>query len=222
MFSVFDHMKKANKEEEGNSIMGTTGKAFFAGILSGFATACISTPTDYVKIQSQLKGTNTKEVLSKIVNSNSNPIAIIYRGHLANLGREGVFTMVYLGLYDCLRIYNQEQFHRDLSISNHPSFTWVAATSSLTGGLAWVVSYPFDTIKTFTQASEAKLSIRQVFQRIYWRSGQQQQQQQGDSRGGYRAFYRGCGASTGRAMLVTSTRMVVYEWILKFLVSNRQ
>ena len=41
----------------------------------------------------------------------------------------------------------------------------VAVTSSLTGGLAWICSYPFDTIKTMIQSGktweEVKLQVHQ-------------------------------------------------------------
>jgi hypothetical protein len=42
VFSVFDRVQT------------TTDNPFVAGMMSGFATAVISTPTDYIKIQAQL------------------------------------------------------------------------------------------------------------------------------------------------------------------------
>jgi solute carrier family 25 carnitine/acylcarnitine transporter 20/29 len=129
-------------------------------------------------------------VLAEI--TRTNPMTI-FRGHVAHLGREGLFTMVYLGLYDRLRGHygsgdNAELLH-------------VAAMSSLTGGLASVASYPFDTIKTVMQGSRDPVSLRAAVRELW-------------KRGGWKAFYKGCGASTGRAILVTSTRMIVYELII--------
>jgi solute carrier family 25 carnitine/acylcarnitine transporter 20/29 len=192
MFSVFERVKNAISHPS------PMGKALLAGVASGVATACISTPADYIKIQSQLKGNQSKKILMETLRR-KNPMATLFRGHVANLGREGIFTMVYLGLYDSLRGQSAA------TAAESPGLAWIAATSSLTGGLAWVVSYPCDTVKTVMQASESKMTIRNAIQKI-WCQG-----------GGYTAFYRGCGASSGRAMLVTSTRMIAYEWILALL-----
>lgn len=167
MFSVFVGIKDSIGD---NSLQS----AVLAGMVSGCATACISTPTDFVKIQAQLKGVRSWDVFA------STSAVHLFRGHLANVGRESVFTMVYLGLYDQL----------------HPEgFCQVAAASSLTGGLAWIISYPFDTIKTVIQSSST-LTYQQAIRKI----------------GGN--YYRGCMASTGRAVLVTSLRMIVYEAFL--------
>jgi solute carrier family 25 carnitine/acylcarnitine transporter 20/29 len=168
MFSVFNGIKETIGDDSFHS-------ALLAGLVSGFATACISTPTDLIKIQAQLKGVRSMDIFK------STPPLHLFRGHLSNLGREGVFTMMYLGLYDQL---------------NPQGFWQVAAASSLTGGLAWVVSYPFDTIKTVVQSS-SKGNYQQAIRQI----------------GG--KYYRGCGASTGRAVMVTSLRMIVYESILE-------
>jgi hypothetical protein len=100
--------------------------------------------------------------------------------------------MVYLGLYDVFRGNN-----RDANLLQ------VAAVSSFTGGLAWVAGYPFDIIKTVMQGSPSASSFRNAMQQLW-------------NQGGHQAFYKGCGTSTGRAVLVTSIRMITYEWILRF------
>jgi solute carrier family 25 carnitine/acylcarnitine transporter 20/29 len=169
MFSVFKRIKTATGDDSIRSAMQ-------AGMVSGFATAFISTPTDFVKIKAQLNDVRSLDVLK------STPPAHLFRGHLANLGREGVFTMVYLGLYDQM---------------NPTGFWQIAAASSLTGGLAWVISYPFDTVKTLMQSSST-LTYRGAMVQI----------------GNVAGYYRGCGASTGRAIMVTSLRMIVYESIM--------
>lgn len=171
-----------------------------AGIVSGFVSAYISTPTDYVKIQAQLRGISSAAVLKEIFSSTKissimRSTSILFRGHVANLGREGIFTMVYLGIYDFTM--------RDSS--QNSQLLKVAAISSITGGFAWIVSYPFDTVKSVIQGiapSLPRISIREAVQRT----------QKGEG-GGYFALYRGCGASTGRAILVTSSRMLTYEWV---------
>lgn len=185
MFSVFRGIKEvieADKDEDA-TYANNMSSAMLAGTISGFVTACISTPTDYIKIQSQLnQGTRSWDLFI------STPVRFLFRGHVANLGREGVFTMVYLGLYDQL----------------HPQGFWqIAAASSFTGALAWVTSFPFDTLKTHIQSvppssSNSSVSYRETIARI----------------GSVSSFYRGCGASTWRAIMVTSLRMIVYEAVI--------
>jgi hypothetical protein len=182
MFSVFSSVKRSIGEDSFSA-------ALMAGTISGFTTACISTPTDYVKIQAQLRGVR----IVHIIQQSGFSFPILFRGHISNLCREGVFTMAYLGLYDQAK----------------PEGFWqVAIVSSLTGGLAWVVSYPFDTVKSIIQSAPPEKrqnpsSMASVTLQL-WKQG------------GIAAFYRGCGASTGRAMMVTSLRMIVYEAIMGF------
>ena len=181
MFSVFHGIKDVIGGGDNDASLVS---ALLAGTISGFVTACISTPTDYIKIQSQLnRGTNSWDTFL------STPVRCLFRGHLANLGREGVFTMVYLGLYDQLKPHG---------------FWQIAAASSFTGGLAWVASYPFDTIKTIVSSSpssNAPISYKEAMSRV----------------GTFSSYYRGCGASTWRAVVVTSLRMIIYEEVLKHL-----
>ena len=172
MFSVFHRVNEL------------VGNPFVAGMFSGFATAMISTPTDYVKIHAQITGRQSWLILKA-----TSP-ALLYKGHVANLGREGLFTLVYLGLYHHLVSYQREE----------SGLILVAATSSMTGALAWVISYPFDTIKTLIQSGGSMETVASL-----WRNH------------GLSAFYKGCGASTGRAMLVTSSRMLAYEGVLQIM-----
>lgn len=175
MFSVFHSVKE--------TLPQNASGALTAGCVSGVATAFLSTPADFVKIQSQLRGT-------KIAETARRGTATLFRGHTANLMREGVFTMVYLGLYDWFGASN--------SLGTDTGLFKVAAVSSLTGGLAWVASYPFDTVKSVMQGSQSSVTLRGTIREL-WMTG------------GLNAFYKGCGASTGRAVLVTSTRMIIYE-----------
>jgi len=192
MFSVFDAVESRLKNP------------FIAGVLSGFATAVISTPTDYVKIQMQLSSNKQKRAMSSILFPNSSKdfmsLHKLYRGFTLNLAREGIFTMVYLGIYHWAMANhgsNSEQF-------NHVVF--VAGTSALTGAMAWVVSYPFDVAKTMVQSGSSFQEVR----------GMLHGPNDGRNGGGLKMFYRGCLPSTGRAMLVTSSRMIAYDLVIRY------
>jgi len=184
MFGVFQMCKQQD-------IVGGDGsflRGVASGLVSGLATACISTPTDYVKIQAQLRGVTSWSVLREI---QTTPFRA-FRGHVATMARNGIFTAVYLGLYDAA----------------HPSgFVQICLAGSATGALAWVASFPADTIKSVIQrtAVRERLSIRQAARLIYQRQNS------------LAGFYRGCGPSTVRAAMVTSLRMVTYENVMNVL-----
>ncbi len=136
----------------------------------------------------------------------------LYSGHVANLGREGVFTMVYLGLYDrisnAVRTRGRNDDDDDAAVGGNDrplGMAMVVSISSFTGACAWMCNYPFDTVKTVMQAgSHEQVTVRSAIRSIY-RSG------------GWKAFWRGAGPSTVRAMLVTSSRMLAYETTLQML-----
>lgn len=169
--------------------------AFASGAVAGVATATLSTPFDYLKIQSQLRGSRPLAVLGATLRAGGAGRIILYRGHAINCLREGVFTCVYLGIYDAVRTasFGEER----------PPLPAVAAVSAASGALAWVANYPFDTVKTAQQAVPPGAPRRNAVDaaRSIWRGG------------GAASFFRGLAPSTARAILVTSSRLVVYEWV---------
>jgi solute carrier family 25 carnitine/acylcarnitine transporter 20/29 len=205
MFSIFHEMKSSKILGNKESFFSSFG----SGLVSGFATALISTPTDLVKIRAQLAHSNNMDsftIIKSIVNQNqphrlTKSIGAFYKGNVSNLAREGVFTMVYLGFYDFLKTPLENYF----KLSSSSELAFIIGVSSFTGALAWIASYPFDTIKTVVQSSDKNTT--QAVKYIY-------------KSGGWKSFYRGCFASTGRAMLVTSIRMVAFEWTSRLLSNN--
>jgi len=228
MFTVFNEMKGAANQ---SPILDENSSALVAGLFSGFATACISTPTDWIKIQAQISLSkscgNEKQTAGYDVSSilkrhiwkdgkfdGSFFSRTLYSGHVANLGREGVFTMVYLGMYD--RISNAVKVRRShggatFDTNEQPlGMGTVILISSFTGACAWICNYPFDTVKTVMQAglsstqNNERSTLRYAIRSIY-------------SSGGWKGFWRGAGPSTFRAMLVTSSRMLAYEKTIQMI-----
>ena len=129
----------------------------------------------------------------------------VFTGQTMNMCREGVFTAVYLGLYQQLRA----AFISDSGAA--PPLPLVAAASATTGALAWVAAFPFDTVKSIQQAQlpgRRGLPIGGAIE-LLWR------------RGGAMAFYRGVSASTARAVLVTGARLFTYEAVRSWWTKSR-
>uniref|UniRef100_A0A7S0ISV8 Mitochondrial carrier protein n=1 Tax=Calcidiscus leptoporus TaxID=127549 RepID=A0A7S0ISV8_9EUKA len=170
-----------------------------SGALSGLLTSALSTPFDYVKIQLQLRGGLASTVLRDVLRQG--PLAL-YVGHSMNMLRESVFTGVYLGAYAHVRAATLP------SDGGSPSLMVVAAASASTGALAWIASYPFDAVKSVQQGKPvgklATTTIASAFHEIH-------------QRGGWGSFYRGVTASTCRAVLVTCSRLVAYEFVMQQL-----
>ena len=228
MFTAFNEAKRA-LEVHTTWGSGTVG-ALVAGALSGLATAFLSTPMDWVKVQAQLRGSTALLVLQEVMRLQ--PGALM-NGHVMNCLREGVFTCIYLGLYDRLRaniVDSSPASSSSLSLSPPPPLHLVGLASATTGALAWVAAYPFDSVKSVQQAQAptttgGKLSSSSSSSSSEAPAGQQRRATvRGALRfllqsGGARALYRGCGASTGRAGLVTASRLVAYEAILGYCES---
>ena len=225
MLSVFHKVKDVTSQ----SGMDDKYTALCSGFLSGFTTACLSTPFDWFKIQAQLSLTKSSNKPTEVIartdvlsickhlwhdnnQQMTKVIQTIYRGHVPNLAREGVFTMVYLGMYDL--ISNAVKVKRYQQMNQQQQYLPmhdVIMISSFTGACAWICNYPFDTIKSVMQSSKKKqgnrnnsLSIGSTIKAIYKSSG-------------VTSFFRGMGPSTCRAMLVTSSRMLAYEKTLQIL-----
>jgi solute carrier family 25 carnitine/acylcarnitine transporter 20/29 len=218
MFTVFDTVQTR-----------TNNNSFISGIISGFATAIISTPTDYIKIQMQLSSLSLSSTLSSVLLHNNNNkknkirgvtsiIGKLYRGFTVNLAREGIFTMVYLGIYHWIlekeEIYYCNNNNNNNNSNNFNHIVFVTGTSAFTGALAWIITYPFDVIKTIIQSGSISNVNGNINRNISNFNFLRQQIQTMYTNHGLKIFYRGCIPSTGRAMLVTSSRMLAYDQIM--------
>jgi len=145
-----------------------------------------------------------------VANAAAKTVGKLYRGFTLNLAREGIFTMVYLGIYHWVMANSSssDQSAQGTDSFNHVLF--VAGTSAVTGAMAWVASYPFDVAKTMIQSGSSFQQVRGMWERNSLDGGG----------GGLKAFFRGCLPSTGRAMLVTSSRMIAYDQVIRYFATK--
>ena len=221
MFTVFNNVKDSANQSE---FLNANSASFIAGMFSGFATACISTPMDWIKIQAQIslsQGRKSKQStqfhILPLLKCNllrggrfDIPyfVKTLYSGHIANLAREGIFTTIYLGMYENITNAvkgNRKSYYKfpDQDQDQPLGTGAIILISSFTGACAWLCNLPFDTIKTVMQAGE-RITMKDAIKSIY-------------NSGGWRSFWRGASSSTLRAMLVTSSRMLAYEMTLELL-----
>lgn len=183
-----------------------TASALLAGFGAGLLQACVGTPLDYVKIQAQVRGgVSSAGLFAQCVRLYPGRL---WTGHSMNVMREGVFTMLYLGLYSRVRDGLVVRTGDEMPLR----YAVLAAAS--TGGLAWLACYPFDTVKSVQQAvpvekvpSSGLATVGGAARAVH-------------AKGGRAAFFRGAGASVLRACLVTSSRMLAYEAV-KPVVESR-
>lgn len=180
--------------------VGASHGPLVAGAAAGVATAFLSTPFDLWKIQRQTgpAGGTARRELARFTAAGAAATRLLYRGHPANLAREGVFTTIYLGLYARVRD----------ALPAAGGRLNVVAAASLTGGAAWLACAPFDAVKTLQQARPLGAPPLSV-------AGAVAELRRGGA--GLAPFWRGALPATGRAMLVTSTRLTVYEAVKEAL-----
>lgn len=119
--------------------------------------------------------------------------------------------MVYLGIFHWAMAHQRNGEVTQLENETFRRLVFVAGTSALTGAMAWVVSYPFDVAKTMVQSGSSFEQVRRL-----WNG----HGVEGHTGGGLKMFYRGCLPSTGRAVLVTSSRMIAYDQVIRYFEEN--
>ena len=135
MFLAFAESRKVLPDNTLGSLL--------SGAIAGLVTSIVSTPSDWVKIQQQTRGgAGSFDIIREALRSGG--IQRLFTGHCMNMGREGVYTAFYLGLFDAIKsmVMANGGAQRGERLPIH----LVAAASASTGAIAWVASYPFDVV----------------------------------------------------------------------------
>ena len=144
-----------------------SSKSLIAGFIGGAFSTIISCPAELLKIRSQSNSigkTNYWKLTSKMVKSQG--ISSLYKGYLCTLIRDAPAYAVYFGIFEigCNKLLNN-------SDSLGKVLLYQLLLGSVAGVASWVITYPFDIVKTVIQNSDRNMTMKKVFSDNYKRYG---------------------------------------------------
>jgi solute carrier family 25 (mitochondrial carnitine/acylcarnitine transporter), member 20/29 len=123
-----------------------------------------------------------------------------YRGLFATANRDILSTGLYFQTYYGIKSWYKTKYNRKASALMD------ICTGAFTGWLTWIVTYPFDTVKTIIQVSPLSKSTRK--QKFVFRELLHQ--------GGVRELYRGAVPAMTLSVMFTSLTFLFFEISRKF------
>jgi hypothetical protein len=210
-------------DEEGGSLDGKHSlKVLICGMAAGTVQSLFLCPMEHVKcrlqVDTQHKHRGAVDLCISIVREHG--VFGLNRGMGATLWREAPSFGMYFASYDVVKERVEDLLRRtDVGTAEggggdgarpFPSHTHAYAASALAGGisgaLAWLVTYPFDVIKTQIQTSPMD---GQYARRGTWAVGYELVQ-----RHGWRFMFRGLGVTLAGAVPVNAVIFPTYEYVL--------
>lgn len=189
---------------------------FLAGCGAGVTQNIIATPMELVKIRLQmqqghqkpsfstynfLQSSSSLQCISQLLKKNGP--RILYRGFFATLLRDIPGFATYFTSYEYLR----RKWAKNQGQNSYSEPIQILLAGGLGGMISWVVSYPFDVVKSFIQAAPSKVTYFEAVKEIY-------------REGGYRAFARGLTPTLIRAFPVNAVMFASYEIFLYYLTDS--
>lgn len=168
---------------------------YFIGWTSGLVSPIFGTPLQVVKISVQTTTNKDVKNSAEYIKENylRNGLIGFYRGFIANVMKDSLFGMSFIGHYYTLRDY----LGSDVWWKN---FVSGASAHYLT----WYTLIPIDYVKTKIQQSEKRRTITEVIRSSY-------------RVGGIRIFWRGVFPACLRTIPVSGVAMVGYETVRNVL-----
>jgi solute carrier family 25 carnitine/acylcarnitine transporter 20/29 len=197
-------------------------KIFLCGMAAGMVQSIFLCPMEHIKCRVQVDTTHkyrgTAHACYSILQEHG--IKALNRGMGATLCREVPSFGMYFVSYDIVKVYIEktlQQMNKNNSISsniaaaNNNEHAHAYIASALAGGisgvLAWLVTYPFDVIKTHIQTSPLKLPSKGT-----WAVGRKLVQNHG-----WKYMFRGLGVCLFTAVPVNAVIFPTYEYVLELL-----
>ena len=155
------------KRETDSWMHGWFGKVFLTSLVIGGSLSFLTSPVDHARIKvntPQFAGmySGSFDAVGKIYRSAG--LRGLYRGFNFTFTRDVLFYVVFLSLFDRLTSFFSERGWGSLSIS------W---SSVIVSQLAWIASYPTDTLKTILQSDclKAPKWTTASYLRFIWKRG---------------------------------------------------
>lgn len=146
-------MTSANSNHNDNIIINfgelSQKEILISSLGGGMLSGIVCSPWELIMIQQQRFG---GALLSHVRRLSTANILLLTRGMIPSMGREGIFTMGYLGITPILETYNTDQ-----------GFIYKFGCAMISGIFATALSHPFDTVKTCMQGD----LNRQHFKGVY-------------------------------------------------------
>jgi len=146
---------------------GWLGKVFGTALLIGGALSCFTSPVDHARIKvntPQFEGLyrGSFDAFGKIFAAAG--FRGLYKGFGFTFTRDVLFYVVFLSLFDRLTSFFKEKGCGSFSIS---------CSSVVSSQLAWIASYPTDTIKTILQSDclKAPKWTAASYLQLLWKQG---------------------------------------------------
>lgn len=200
--------------------------SFLAGMVSGAAQSVICGPAELIKLRMQMQRDPTKlfswhasspkiykdpvDAVRKIYRKDG-MIRGIYRGFHITLWREVPGFGAYFASYDFMCQYLSNSPEAVLTYDDLSPIT-LCITGGLSGIFAWMVSYPFDVLKSRIQVDgmfgeERYNGIIDCCRRSYRESG-------------YKVFFRGLNSTLMRAFAVNAATFPTVALVLRYYKSS--
>jgi len=168
----------------------------------------ITAPIDLIKIREQMNHgigarPSTFRVIGQIWQDGG------FRGIYRGLSVTSLRDLGYGSYFFTYELVNQYLISRHEASNSALSPVEMAVSGGLAGVVAWVVTFPLDTIKTQIQASTSKypLSITETARNVY-------------RNGGIKSFFVGVGPTIVRALPVNAVLFLVFESTKTALMSR--
>lgn len=197
-FGTYAMMQRVFQEDP--NIPLSTSQGFMAGAVSGVTGTFIVAPAELVKIRLQTSHeVSTQSELTRTVKVarhiwSQEGLLGFSRGFGVTLLREVPCIALYFGLYElCKKRFRDKE--GNLSVLGQ------ICAGGFAGSGSWIITYPFDVIKTRIQADRGskRISIPSCTREIWNRSG-------------VRGFYSGVIPCGVRAFPVNAVIFGIYEW----------
>jgi solute carrier family 25 carnitine/acylcarnitine transporter 20/29 len=174
-------------------------KVFLSGCIGGLASCAVIGPSELLKIKKQGFEGQGRSYWFLI---RSEGIRGLYAGLIPTMWRDVPTFGVYFYSYD----YLQKVFIKEKTSSqnSYKEIVGKMVAGGLAGQLTWIISYPFDVIKSYIQYHPEHKGTISTGAFIYRRYG-------------IRRFFKGLAPCLMRAFPVNAILFISYEQTLKFL-----